>query len=169
MKEIWKDIPSYEGYYQASTLGRIKSLKYWSNVQKKYYDRELILKTTKDKGGYPYLTLSKNGVKKTVRVHKLIALTFVPNPNNYRHINHINKNKECNLPSNLEWCTQTYNTRYSKAKVVKQYDLDGNFIKEWVSINEAMNQTNIKHIWDCCKGKRKTAGSYIWRYDDGLI
>ena len=160
MKEIWRDIPNYEGYYQASNLGRIKSL---------WYGREKILKPCEDGQGYLQVFLCKGGKKSVYKIHKLIALTFIKNELNKPCINHKDENKQNNKIDNLEWCTHIYNTRYSQAKKVKQYDKEDKLIRKWDCMAEASLELNIdrSHISSCCQGKRKTAGGYIWRYENG--
>lgn len=96
--EIWKDITGYEGLYQASNFGNIKSLK-------RNTAHERILKPRVDKGGYLYVGLTKNGITKTYKVHRLIGLTFIANPKNKYSINHINGNKQDNNVENLEWAS----------------------------------------------------------------
>ena len=107
MKEIWKDCKGYEGLYQISNLGRV-----WSIGSQKY------LKGSIDKDGYMcvYLT-AKNGKTKMEKIHRLVALVFLDNPNNYTQVNHKDKNKQNNCVDNLEWCTAKYNNTYSKGKV----------------------------------------------------
>lgn len=111
MEEIWKDIPSYEGYYQVSNLGRFRSLpraiRYKSNGTRNYPGRQLLTETTKD--NYQRITLMKEGVKVRYQAHRLIALTFIPNPENKPFINHIDGNKSNNVIQNLEWCTSSEN------------------------------------------------------------
>lgn len=172
MKEVWKDIyfidngiiRDYRGLYQISNLGRVKSIK-----------NKKILKTRKDKKGYIQVGLSKNNKLKTCKVHRLVAIMFIPNPNNYPQVHHKNEIKDCNIvnvndlygeTTNLEWCTNEFNIKYSQSKKIIQYDLEGNFIKEYTGINEAMRETKISHICACCKGKRRVAGGYIWRYKE---
>ena len=165
--EVWKDIPSYEGFYQASTLGRIKSLPRLVNNRFKDVQREeRILKPSKSKNGYLRVVLMKEGKRKYISVHRLIALTFLSNELNLKQVNHINKNKEDNRVENLEWCTSKYNTRYSVAKKIEQYDLDGKYIKTWNCIRDVENELGIKNnnLNHCLKNKNKTAGGYIWRY-----
>ena len=103
--EEWRDIEGYEGLYQVSNLGRVKSLNF--NHTKK----ERVLKGNPDKDGYLRVTLFKNG-RKTYRIHQLVALVFIPNPNNYPVINHKNENPSDNRVENLEWCTIAYNNCY---------------------------------------------------------
>lgn len=106
MEEIWKDISGYEGKYQVSSLGRVKSLNY--NRTKK----EKILKGGKDNVGYLSIRLCKEGKPKTYRVHRLVAESFIDNPHNYPIINHKDEDKTNNCIENLEWCTQKYNNTY---------------------------------------------------------
>lgn len=109
---------------------------------------------------YYSVTLKNNGNSKIIRVHRLVAQAFIPNTNDYKEINHIDENKLNNKVDNLEWCDRIYNIRYSLSKSVKQYDLQGNYIKTWECISEASGDLKIdkSHISDVCKGKRKTAG-----------
>lgn len=111
MKEIWKNIPNYEGYYQASNLGRIKSLRrYKQNHSKLQIVEEKIINQYINKhNGYVYSMLYKDGTEKNCRVHKLIAQTFIPNPENKKTINHIDGNKANNRVDNLEWATNREN------------------------------------------------------------
>lgn len=143
---------------------------FYNNANKKYYPREKILKIQKDKYGYSYVNLYKNGKMKHTTIHRLVAEVFIPNPENKLEINHKNENKEDNRVENLEWCTNLYNIQYSQTKKVEQYDLQGTFIKEWNCIREVERKLkiNASNISGCCKGKYgcKTAGGYIWRYKD---
>lgn len=107
MTEIWKDIEGYEGLYQVSNMGRIKSLKY--NNGSTIYDRELIRKPNQLKNGYCNIILNKNGKAKAYRIHRLVAKAFVPNPENKDQINHINMIKNDNRAENLEWVTGSEN------------------------------------------------------------
>ena len=99
--EIWKSIKDYENYYEVSTLGYVKSIKY-----------NKILKPYVRPDGYATVVLCKNGKKKTYRVHRLVAETFIPNPKKLSEINHKDENKLNNKTSNLEWCTSHYNKNY---------------------------------------------------------
>lgn len=106
MEEIWKDIVGYEGRYKISNLGRV-----W--VSGKYVDgrvyKDRILPLRLDKWGYPIVTLYKKGISKTVKVHRLVAIAFIPNPNNYPCVDHINTDKKDNRVENLSWCTYKMN------------------------------------------------------------
>ena len=178
MEEIWKDIEGYEGYYQVSNLGRVKSLERTINHKTcyggLYHIKERILKLKIEKDGYFRIGLKKGKIKKYYRVNRLVAQAFIPNPNNYPIVNHKDENPLNNNVDNLEWCTQKYNVNYGngiskrKKKIsikINQYDLDGNFIKTWGSIKDAARYYNGNtKICQCCKGKVKTAAGYKWKY-----
>ena len=115
--EIWKDIKGYEGIYQVSNLGRVKSLDremtYSNGSSRKFKGR--VLKQTLKASGYLCVKLcarSESKDKKTYNTHQLVAKAFIPNPNNYPCINHISEVKTVNTVDNLEWCTYTYNNAY---------------------------------------------------------
>ena len=175
MKEIWKDIPGYEGIYQVSNLGRVKSLERiimgrWHEVKTK----EKILKP-RITNGYLRLQLFKSNKAKNFFLHRLVAMAFISNPNNYIEINHKDENHFNNNVNNLEWCSHSYNINYGTrtkktiekvCKPILQYDMNGNFIKKWKTMNEAIRYYNNVHICDVCKGKRQNASGYIWKYKD---
>ena len=169
-KEIWKDIPNYEGQYQVSNLGNVRSLQFRNGTCTINRIRTLKIKTS---GKYNHTKLFKNGKGKNYTIHRLVAITFIPNPNNYKYVNHKDENPRNNKVDNLEWCTMQYNNVYGNriAKSVKkqsikinQYDLNNCFIKTWNSMNDAIRYYNNRHILDVCKEKRKTASGYIWKY-----
>lgn len=104
--EIWKDIEGYEGLYEVSNYGRIKS--------KKFKNKEKIIKSFIGSNGYPTITLySNNHFIKKFSIHRLVAQAFIPNPNNYPQVNHIDLNKFNNFYSNLEWCTHNMNIQHA--------------------------------------------------------
>ena len=105
MIEIWKDIEGYENLYQVSNLGRVKSLNY------NHTGKEKIMKAKKDKG-YLRVQLYKDGKPKFYSVHRLVATSFLPNPNNLSQVNHIDEDKSNNIVDNLEWCSAKYNSNY---------------------------------------------------------
>ena len=169
--EEWKDINGYEGLYQVSSFGRVKSLK---------FGKEKILKTTTANKGYEQLSLTKNGKCKTYKVHRLVCESFIPNTENKPCIDHINTIRTDNRVDNLRWVTHTENcnnpiskTHYSKcrkgelnhnSKPIIQFSLNGEFIRKYKFMNEI--EFNHSHISDCCLGKRKTAYGFIWKYYD---
>lgn len=172
MKEIWKDIKDYEGLYQVSNLGRVKSLVRKLNDGRLW--KEMILKQEINQG-YARVLLSNNKNKKHKRVHRLVAEAFIPNPNNYPIINHKDENRLNNRVDNLEWCTWKYNSNYGDcnlkigkklSKSVAQYDLNGNLIKKYDSISDVSRKTgyNISYLSNCCNDKYEKAYNYKWKY-----
>lgn len=105
MQEIWKDIPNYEGLYQVSNMGNVRSF------HNRYKNKTLIKPCATSKG-YLSVSLCKNHSQKAFNVHKLVAELFIPNPKNLPCVNHIDENKTNNTVSNLEWCTYQYNNTY---------------------------------------------------------
>ena len=103
--EIWRDIPDYERFYQSSTMGNIRSYHYHKTLGLRN------LKLVKDTKGYLKTVLCKNGQHKEGKVHQLVAKTFIPNPNNYPEIDHIDTNRANNQVSNLRWVTKVMNAR----------------------------------------------------------
>ena len=110
MKEIWRDIPGYEGKYLVSNYGRIKSLK-WSGIYGKHPEG-YIRKQRTDAFGYKYIMLCTNGENKRMSVHRAVAMAFIPNPDNLPQVNHKDETRDNNIVDNLEWCTAAYNNRY---------------------------------------------------------
>ena len=161
MKEVFKDIPGYEGLYQVSNLGRVKSLNPYGNKEK-----ERILKPQKSKNGYLQLVLFKNKLKKMYYVHRLVATTFIENPENLPQVNHIDQNKLNNSVDNLEFCTCRYNKRYSKAKKVGCYK-DGKLIKVYDAARDVdKDGFNHGNVCSVLKGRYKSSGGFQWKYID---
>lgn len=171
MDEIWKDKKDYEGLYQVSNWGRVKSFK---------FGKERILKQFTNNDGYLQVHLCKNGKLKTFLVHRLVAEAFLDNPNNLPQVNHKDENPQNNNVENLEFCSAKYNTNFGTrnkrisdkntngklSKPVLQFTLDGQFVKEWPSVRQAEREGgfNQSHITDCCRGKIKTHKNFIWKY-----
>lgn len=171
MTEVWKDIKNYEGLYQISNLGRVKSFPRKGTQTKE----ERILKYKYDKKGYCCVSLH-NKKPKPFKVHRLVAMAFIENKEGKVQVNHIDGDKKNNRVDNLEWCTNGENQKHAykiglqkstRKKKIKQYDLNNNFIKMWESITQASKELNIKreNISACCRGKQKTTCGYIWIYD----
>lgn len=165
MEEIWKDIEGYEGLYQVSNTGKVRSLNYGRTGKVK----ELV--PTPTRNGYLQVTLCENGEKKPFRVHRLVAQAFLPNPDNLPVINHLDEVKHNNHVSNLEWTTQKENLLYSNVgwsgRPVMQFTKSGlAIIREYKSAREASRHTGVyqSDISSCCSGKLKSAGGYVWRY-----
>lgn len=188
MKEEWRAVPGYEGLYELSNMGRVRSLDRIvraSGVSKRRaFGR--VLNPYTNKLRYQYVALSKDGKSKTLSIHRLVANVFVPNPNNYSIINHKDENPSNNRADNLEWCTQMYNVHYGTGMergdaksnhgrmAVDKLDLNGNYICSYRSISEAAEAVGVRKqsICACLKGKHSngrnvfTAGGYKWRYKE---
>lgn len=180
MKEIWKDVVGYEGLYQVSNTGKVKSLdRYEKCGNFKRFRKGKIMKLSIDIYGYTKIQLCKKGKSKWFQIHRLVAEAFTQNPNNYPCVNHKNEIKDDNRVENLEWCTVKYNNNFNgrqeriavkRQVIVLQIDKNTNeIIKEWSSITEAEKQLGLSsgHICLCCKGKRNTCGGYKWKYKKG--
>ena len=218
MNEIWKNIAGYEGLYEVSSFGRVRSLR---------FGKTKILKPGKNKKGYLRVSLCKNGKQKTFFVHRLVAQAFLENPQNLPQINHKDENKQNNRLENLEWCSCDYNNNYgtrneragkanrgrtsamkgkhhseeSKRKTsidvknnlpktafkkgnkpwnagtrglvkawnrrrVLQYTKDMVFVAKFDTVKEAIEKNGILNISAVARGKFKTAGGYIWKYEN---
>ena len=166
--EIWKDIEGYEGLYQVSNLGRVKSLNY--NRTRK----EKILKHGSDKKGYLYVNLCKEGKKRNYRVHRLVAETFIDNLENKPEVNHKDEDKTNNKVENLEWVTSKENSNYgtrnkrvakSQSKPIYGINVKTNEKIEFPSTMEAQrNSFNQGNIVNCLKGRCKSHKGYKWFY-----
>ena len=173
MTEVWCPIKGYEGIYEVSDQGRVRSMK---------FGKERILKLGSDKDGYLQVGLWKNGENKMCKVHRLVAQTFTPNPQNLPEVNHKDENKTNNSVQNLEWCDRKYNNNYGThiqrmaekmtngklSKPVLQYTKSGKFVKEWKSATDVKRNLGFaqQYISSCCTGKLKSAYGYIWKFKD---
>jgi len=173
--EIWRPVPEYEGIYEVSSLGRIKSLARKTNNQ--YGKKDMIMRPgwICNKNGYLFVYLSKNGCRTRYLVHRLVATVFIPNPYNLPLVNHKDCNPNNNHVENLEWCDAKYNINYGdRNKIVskklsipvKQYTKDGRFVAEYTSAVEAGAITGIdsQNISRCRAGSLPSAGGYVWTY-----
>lgn len=175
MQEIWKKIKDYPNY-EISNLGRIKALKYYSNVHKQYYDRELILKEKTNKFGYKFVSLSNKFGRKNKMIHRLVAIAFIENKNGYKEVNHIDGNKCNNNVNNLEWCSRSDNMLHAyklglrkgtskiNSKILQLSD--GEVIKIWNNISEIKSTLKLDYssIYQCCKNKRKSCNGFQWKF-----
>lgn len=176
-KEIWRDVQGYEGLYQVSNLGRVKSLDRVDSANRCRKGRIMNLQNNK---GYMMIRLSKNNIRGCSSVHRLVALAFINNPQCKPEINHIDGNKGNNNVENLEWVTSSENqihafkiglqnkTDYKndkKSKPVIQIK-NGDVIKEFPSAMEVERITGFPqgNISNCCRGRQKTAYGYKWQY-----
>lgn len=152
MKEEWRDIEGIEGKYQVSNLGRVKSLDYG------------IMKPHKNQSGYLQVFPYENGVRKSYLVHRLVACAFIDNPDNLLQVNHKDQNKLNNCVSNLEWCNNQYNSRYSRARKVGCYK-DGELIKVYDCIQDVKKDGFFSSaVILCCQEKRNNHLGYQWKY-----
>ena len=180
--EQWKDIKGYEGKYQISNYGEVRSLSKWSKGK--------ILKGGQcgNPGPYRFVCLVGSGRKdiKNHYIHRLVAQAFIENPNNFTEVNHKDGNTLNNNVDNLEWCSHKYNmthayqngfidhsfqrgAKHPRAKAVIQKTKDGEFVKEWESVNQIQRETEYlaSAIFNCCKHRQKSAYGFIWEYKNG--
>lgn len=180
--EEWKDIQGYEGVYQVSNFGRVKSLERYriNNGGTKTLVKERILKPSTNNKGYSRVELSNKTARKPYLVHRLVAEAFIENPNNLPEVNHKDENKSNNRADNLEWITQkenlNYGTRNHRVSLTKgspavALDDENNIIMEFHSISEASRQTGIpqQNISRCIKGKVPHAGGYVWKLKSEIV
>lgn len=173
MKEIWKDIEGYEGLYQISNFGKVKSFRPWN---RSFGEKERILKPTINANGYEQVTLYRSqSDRHKFLVHRLVAKAFIENPEHLEAVNHKDENPRNNQVYNLEWCTLSYNNAYGTARVrgsitkgqrVQQLTVNGVLLATYESLQIASEITGIrKHaIKDCCSGHCQTGHGYVWRY-----
>lgn len=161
--EVFVPIPGYEDYYLISNLGRILSLR-TGKIRKTTYNKN---------NGYLMVVLNGKDFKKTCTVHRLVAKAFIPNPDDLECVNHKNEVKTDNRVENLEWCTKYYNNTYNGKmekcfKPIEQYTMDGIYVKTWVNarVIDSEGIANYKNISAVCRGKRKSAGGYKWKFKE---
>lgn len=181
MEEIWKQIDGFEGRYYVSNLGRVKVKggTRRKNPSRVYSTQDKVLKFNRNNSGYLTVGLGRrmDGTRRTKTVHKLVALAFLPNPNGYTEINHIDENKDNNCVENLEWCTRKYNVHYNndsmiikgaekQRKYFGQYDLDGKLIRVWHGFKKLHRETEFDRteVSRCCRGKKESYRGYTWKY-----
>lgn len=178
--EIWKDIEGYEGLYQVSNIGNVKSMNYGRTRKEKLLNLNL------DGRGYYYVVLCKDGIHKNKTIHRLVAMAFIPNPDNKREIDHIDTVRTNNNVENLQWATRKENSnnpisrrKNSASKIgtfgilngrsipLLQYSKTGEFIAKFAGAREAARAIGAdpSSITKTCKRKRPTAGGFIWEYE----
>ena len=176
-KEIWRPVPGYEGIYEVSSLGRVKSLARKTNNQ--YGKKDLIMSPgwINNKKGYLFVWLCKDGRRTRYSVHRLVATVFIPNPLNLPFINHKDCNPQNNQVENLEWCDAKYNINYGErnkktakalSRKVYQYDkTTGELLATYDSALDA--EEKVPGVWagnigKCCSGNLKSTGGFKWSH-----
>ena len=176
MHEEWRDVIGYEGRYKVSSLGRVKSI---ARVRRGKHGAptplpETIMKLSHDKSGYLKVVLRDGSTSSNHSVHQLVARAFIPNPNNYAQINHIDEDKENNCVSNLEWCDAKYNTNHGTRTARAALHIGkpvvaikGSLTLHFDSARQASRELGIdaSSITAVCTGRKKSAGGYVWRYE----
>lgn len=164
MTEIWKAVVGFEGLYEVSNMGRVHGL-----------IKGVILKPMVIHGGYYAVNLypGNKRKKKTTQVHRIVAMAFVPNPNNLPQVNHKDENKQNNRADNLEWCSAKYNSNYGtrtkkiveqKEKPLYKYDINGNLVSTYKSVADAVRKGETRScIYRVLRGEKKADKGHIWK------
>ena len=177
--EEWKDIKDYEGLYQVSNEGRVKSIDRFVETFTgiRHYKEKIIIPNLK-KDNYYEVSLYYKGKREHRRLNRLVADAFIPNPENKSVVGHYDCKRTNNKVENLYWCTQEENNKHpltnerqknnpKKSKQVYQYSLNGELIAIWPSAKEVERKTEFKSnkISKCCNGKNKTHKGYKWSFE----
>lgn len=163
---IWKDIKGYEGLYKVNNVGDVLSI-----ARKGNWRGNHLLVPSNDGHGYRQVNICKNGKLKSVKVHRLVAEAFIPNPHGYREVNHIDENKWNCEATNLEWCTRAYNVNYGErtqktSTKIAMFTKDGKYIQSFNSMREACRICGFPYVGNIAraiKRERCTAYGYVWK------
>lgn len=189
MEEIWKDIERFEGCYQVSTLGNVRSIDRYVKCGENGIKFQLgkTLKQSKNKYGYMQVRLSKSRKNKfSYTVHRLVAIAFIPNDNNYDQVNHIDGNKQNNYIENIEWCDNSYNQIHAyqnglqdrskyyagrKRRMVAKLSKDLQILSVYETVTQAAKENEISEscVDRVCLKQRKTTNGYKWCFVNGNI
>lgn len=184
--EVWKPIEGYEGIYEVSSFGRVRSLDRIVDFGNENYSRQMlckgkIMKGSISRNGYIYVSLCLPNEKARAYIHRLVAKAFISNPNGYNVVNHKDENKKNNNVLNLEWCTTKYNLNYGTgverarlkrlnneklSKKIAQYTLDGKLVGIYPSLHEIQRSLGYIrcNVRQCCEGNRKQSYGFKWEY-----
>lgn len=182
MNVFWKKVKGYEGLYEVSNAGHVRSVDRYVKCNHGVAKRSgKTLKETERRKGYLCVNLSKNGKSRSVEIQRIVATAFLPNPEGLPCVNHKDENKKNNSAENLEWCTYAYNNNYGNRKAkcrekttngkmskkIFQYSRDGELLNEFPSLAEAHRRYGFdaSKISLCARNKRKSAYGYIWSYE----
>lgn len=179
LSETWRDIPEFEGLYQVSNIGNVRSVdRCLPDKNGRYVSHKGKILAPQQNDGYVYVMLSKDGKQYSCKVHRLVAMAFIPNRENLPYINHKDENKSNNCVDNLEWCSKAYNDRYGatpertrlmnrlkNGKPVAMFDKHGNFIRIYECVNDAKKDGfQNGPIISCCKKECNHAYGFVFRY-----
>lgn len=187
MKEIWKPVVGYEGFYDVSNLGSVRRVKRSLLHKGRHvaYVKPMIMKLSVDTYGYKTVELSVNRKRKRTAVHRLVALAFIPNPKGKTQVNHKDLDKTNNVVTNLEWttpkencnhawengaCTATWKGKFGKNHFnhskIDQYTTDDVYVASFYGFHEAAREMGLyaQNIHKACNGVYKTCGGYKWKY-----
>lgn len=180
MSEVFIAIKGYEGLYEISNKGNIKSLQKYRGTGYSCFIPERLMQPKSNGLGYLRIFLSKNSIKEPFYIHRLVAQHFVENSDGLPEVNHENGDKNCNEYWNLKWCTRKENEEHAwntglktmigsnhfRSIGIAQLDLKGNVIKEWVNGSEVQRVLgySTSHISKCCRNSSKTAYGFKWAY-----
>ena len=189
MSEIWKPIKGYEGIYEVSSYGRVRSLERIdtrpnprTGKAMNFIKKQRIVTNKNHPQGYKTVLLYKGGSSEQFLLHRLVAQAFIPNPQNLPCVNHKDEDKTNNRADNLEWCSQQYNVNYgtgvsrmkskikARCKRICQYDNEGRLIATFATSIEAAEKTGIcrSGIANALTGRHETSGGYRWKYADPI-